>query len=55
MFGNYCIPLVQEVAPESIIVHEKFGSDHGVNDIALIRLNKDVDFTGRVSIKKKKN
>ncbi|XP_062129338.1 serine protease grass-like [Drosophila sulfurigaster albostrigata] len=42
--GNICAPPVEDIGIERIFVHEKYSRQTGPNDIALVKLSKDVEF-----------
>ncbi|XP_034104281.1 serine protease grass-like isoform X2 [Drosophila albomicans] len=42
--GNRCAPSVEDMGIERIFVHEKYSHETGHNDIALVKLSKDVEF-----------
>lgn len=41
-----CAPPVEDINIKSIIPHQKYNDDNKLNDIALIRLARDVSFGG---------
>ncbi|XP_034104283.1 serine protease grass-like isoform X8 [Drosophila albomicans] len=42
--GNFCAPPVEDIGIERIFVHEKYSHETHHNDIALVKLSKDVEF-----------
>lgn len=46
---NMCAAPVQDFIPQKVIVHKEYGNPKYKNDIALIRLNREVDVNGWVT------
>lgn len=40
----------QDVAIDHVVKHEKFDRKHMINDMAIVHLAHDVDFTGKLEI-----
>lgn len=44
---NVCSPAVEDIGVEKIITHPKYNERKRINDIALIKLERDVQFQSK--------